>query len=414
MKKIIKKIKKYLPVFLVEFIYFVYEKTHQLRSKNILKKEDVNFILKKPIINNNKKRVLFYHKDGLSFGGTEKFLQIIAKYLPKDKFEVFFMAHWDAEKETRFNYLKNEEINFINFSFSSIDNKFPYFIHNQTPNIFSVIRDNNIDLIITASAGYAEYPLNIIQNIPIVLIGVFGYATVQKNVKLQVYISEEVGKMVSGITNKNSCLMPILSEDPSSNYKSDGLNLRSNLGISDNHIVFGRIGRDNDGIFDAIGINAFKMLLKDFNNVSYLIMSPPPILREIVKTENIKNVYFLNPSSNEKDIWSFHNAIDVLAHFRKDGESQGLNIVESMLCSKPIITHKSDIWNAHLEYLDKSFSRVADKDNINQYYEFMKEMVLKDKEDLRSLGQEARKKAEKIFLIKNRLPEIISWLDNIV
>ncbi|NCT54957.1 glycosyltransferase family 4 protein, partial [Candidatus Falkowbacteria bacterium] len=263
-------------------------------------------------------------------------------------------------------------------------------------------------------AGYSEYPLNLIKNIPIILIGVFGYAVIQKNIKLQVYISKEVGDMVKKITYGKTCLLPILSEDPKDKYIDSGSTLRNILVIPNDYTVFGRIGRDDNGIFDSIGIEAFKKLLLDFNDVAYLIMSPPPALRDMVAKENIKNVYFLESSSSEHDIWSFHNAIDVLAHFRKDGESQGLNIVESMLCAKPIITHKSRIWNAHLEYLDESFCRIANIDDVEAYYNFMKEMVLLKKDGkLEEMGLKARKKAESIFLIKNRLPEIINWFENI-
>jgi hypothetical protein len=38
-----------------------------------------------------------------------------------------------------------------------------------------------------------------------------------------------------------------------------------------------------------------------------------------------------------------------------------------MICGNPIITHKSKIWNAHLEYLDNTNSFVADIDNVDQY-----------------------------------------------
>ena len=36
-------------------------------------------------------RVLFYQLSGMSFGGTEKNLQILAKHLSPDKYDVFFM-----------------------------------------------------------------------------------------------------------------------------------------------------------------------------------------------------------------------------------------------------------------------------------------------------------------------------------
>jgi glycosyltransferase involved in cell wall biosynthesis len=86
-----------------------------------------------------------------------------------------------------------------------------------------------------------------------------------------------------------------------------------------------------------------------------------------VKKNAIQNIHFLDPIYEEHQVWVFHKSIDVLAHFRSDGETFGLNIAESMICGNPIITHKSKIWNAHLEYLDNTNSFVADIDNVDQY-----------------------------------------------
>jgi hypothetical protein len=416
MKSLIKKISQYLPRPFRRFFYFVYEIFHRIECRWKARVEKIDLSLPDSRNNHNsKKRILVYHKSGLSFGGTEKFLQIIAKYLPKEKFDVFFMASWEESGKNRFDYLKDQGVKMINFTYSGADAGFPYYIHNQKPDIFSVLRENKIDIIVSAGAGYSDYPLNVIKKIPIILIGVFGYATVQKNVEKQIYISEEVGNKVKLIADKRKiALMPILSEDPLEKYKESGRALRRSLGILDSEIVFGRIGRGDDSIFDPIGIKAFKKISQEYADVSYLIMSPPPVLRKIVAEEKIKKVYFLEPSAAESDIWSFHNAIDVLAHFRRDGESQGLNIVESILCARPIISHRSEIWNAHLEYLDGSFSRVAGLNDVEGYYRCMKDMVeLHLQGKLPDLGAEARKKAEKIFLFKNRLPEIIGWFDNL-
>ena len=177
-------------------------------------------------------------------------------------------------------------------------------------------------------------------------------------------------------------------------------------------LFFGRIGRASDNIFDPIGIMAFKQVVKEIQNVHYLVMSPPPILRKIVEEQKIPNVHFLEPSAREKDVWAFHQANDVLAHFRKDGESCGLNIEEAMLCGKPIISHKSRYWNAHLEYLDDSFSRIAEIDNVEQYAEYMREFTeLKQNGKILEMGKEAKEKAEKLFLIKNNINRFEKWVD---
>ena len=176
-------------------------------------------------------------------------------------------------------------------------------------------------------------------------------------------------------------------------------------------MVFGRIGRSDDSIFDPIGLLAFSIAVKTNPDIHYLIMSPADAAKKLVIEKKILNVHWLEPSYLEEDVWAFHQAIDVLAHFRNDGESFGLNIAESMLVGNPILTHRSHIWNAHLEYLDSSFSRYSEKDDYAQYAKNMIEFAsLNTTGALKEMGQKAKEKAEKLFLIEN----IIGKYENII
>lgn len=214
------------------------------------------------------------------------------------------------------------------------------------------------------------------------MINIFGSPTVQKNIIKNIFISKTVQKyseQYTGPSDKNvSLCIPV--KDPIINQiKIDSLKQKINLQSGD--FVFGRIGRASDDIFDPIGIRAFQKIVTDFPNAKYLIMSPPPKVKSIVTEEKIKNVFFLDPSSDEEDIWAFHTVLDCLAHFRYDGETFGLNIAESMLVGNPIISHTSRIWNAHTDYLNSSFARVAEIDNTEEYAAFMKEFIfIKEKQ----------------------------------
>ncbi len=104
-------------------------------------------------------------------------------------------------------------------------------------------------------------------------------------------------------------------------------------------------------------------------------MTPPPILKKIVDEEKIPRVHFLPPSGKENDVWAFHGAIDVMSHFRRDGETSGVAIAESLTIGNPVITHKSHIWNAHLEYLTEECSRIAEIDDFNEYANYMEEFI---------------------------------------
>ncbi len=370
----------------------------------------------------SKPRILFYHLSGLSFGGTEKSLQILGKHLPAEKYERYYMyspKHRDGviasqdNLDLRSAYLADSGIKFIEFDFQELENKYPFFVHGMQPSIFEMINKEQIDLVITAGSGHAEFPINLIDNIPVILINIFGSASMQKNISYNVCISEAVAKKIAPFVAKDRIeVMYIPSEKPNKDSLSKGALLRQKFGIKDTDIVFGRIGRASDQIFDPIGIRAFQSVVNKYHAAHYLIMSPPPILEKIVKEDKIPNIHFLPPSGKEEDIWAFHQAQDVMAHFRKDGESCGLNIAEAMLCSKPVISHRSRIWNAHLEYLDDSFSRVADIDNVEQYAGFMRLFIeLKTAGKLSEMGELARQKAEKLFLIENNIGRFEKWVE---
>lgn len=365
-----------------------------------------------------KKSILFYHNNSLGYAGTEKFLQILAKYLSKAKYNVYFLypeksAEASGTTHPRLEYLRKAGIITIPFVYDKMINRPPYYVSGMNPDLFDLIAGLDIDLFITAGSGHADYPFSIIKKIPIILLNIFGQSNIQKNIQYHLCISQEVAdKLKSIVPDEKIKVFGVPSESPGVGSLEAGLALRQKLGIKESDVIFGRIGRPDDNIFDPIGIRAFQKVVRDFPEAHYLIMAPPPILEKIVAEEKIPNVHFLPPSSNENEVWAFHQALDVMAHFRNDGESFGLNIVESMLCANPIITHRSHIWNAHLEYLDDTFSRVVIKDNVDEYASYMCEFVSKKRDgSLESMGKLAKATADKLFLIQNNIGKFEQWVD---
>lgn len=361
-----------------------------------------------------KKNILIYHITALSFGGTEKNLQLIAKYLNKDKYNVYILHATDKENN-RLDYLKNENVHIIDFSYSRVEKHWPYVIHDMNPKIDDVINKYDIDLIITATPGQTIYPLIQIRKIPIIVLNIFGSFNIQKNIIKNICLSPDVKIKSSVIINEDKLSMQYIpSERPIIN-KDKSKNIRERFGIKDNELVFGRIGRSDDSIFDPIGLLAFEVTVKKYPNIHYIIMSPAPLAIKLVKERNIPNIHWLDPSYKEEDVWAFHEAIDVLAHFRRDGESFGLNIAESMLVGNPILTHKSHIWNSHLEYLEDDFSKYSEQDDYMQYSDNMIYMINKhNKGELKDIGEKARIKAEKLFLIENIIIKYENMIDRVI
>lgn len=404
-----KRIFYFLPKFIRRFIVKAMEYAAFLSINHIGRK----FNAEKQK-SSNKKNILIYHISALSFGGTEKNLQMIAKYLNKDKYNVFLMHSTGTEKN-RLPYLKDSDIEIINFSKTTTDKRWPYFIKNMKPELEKVVYEKQIDCIVTATPGQTIYPIINIRKIPIVLINIFGSFTLQKNIKKHICISEEVKKLATRVVDeKETEVQYIPSEKPIWN-KEKAKQIRERFNIKDSDLVFGRIGRSDDSIFDPIGILAFEIAVKTNPNIHYIIMSPADKAKEIVTTKKIPNVHWLEPSYAEEDVWAFHQAIDVLAHFRRDGESCGLNIIESMLVGNAILSHKSHIWNAHLEYLDSSFSRVSEIDDYECYAKNMIEFSAKhQKNELRDMGEKAKEKAEEFFLIQNAITRYEKWIEEAI
>lgn len=324
----------------------------------------------------SKKRVLVYALHGMSHAGTEKNLQLIANSLADD-YEVFFMYGTKANNEPAAGIL-DDQVTPIPFTYSSVEIAVPNRIYNMQPILTDVIKHYQIDCLITASPGYSHYPWNQVRDIPIVLSNVFGAPTLQPNIRQTIFMSDTVrvhAQQWTGTNNNHVVRYLSLTKEPLKNHRELGAELRQKLNIPLNDFVFGRIGRDDDGIFDPIGINAWKRIEKKYPNAHFIVMSPPPKLVSIVETEQIPRVYFLPPSGLEKDVWAFHGALDAMAHFRFDGETSGVAIAESLAIGNPIITHESHIWNAHLEYLGEDCARIATRNNPEQYATFMEEFI---------------------------------------
>jgi glycosyltransferase involved in cell wall biosynthesis len=350
-----------------------------------------------------KTNVLIYHIDALSFGGTEKNLQMIAKYLDKATYNVFLL-HGTKTEKNRAAYLDGAGVEILNFSHENTGRAWPYYFTSMNPALEQIVQDKNIDCIITATPGQTIYPFIKIRNIPIILINIFGSFSMQKNIVMNLCVSNAVQSLAERVVNKKKLMVQYNpSEKPLWN-KEEAKTIRESFGIADSDLVFGRIGRADNSIFDPIGLLGFEAAVRIHPDIHYIIMSPAEAAKKLVEDRSIPNVHFLAPSYLEEDVWAFHQAIDVLAHFRKDGESCGLNIIESMLVGNPILTHKSSIWNAHLEYLDDSFSRYAEIDDYNQYGENIAQFrTLHETGELKIMGERAKEKAEKLFLIENTI-----------
>jgi len=343
-----------------------------------------------------KKRILVYAVYGLRHAGTERNLQHIANSLADD-YDVFYMYGIEVATEERASIL-HERITLIPFSYSENEQAVPHLLHDMSPHLSTVVRSYAIDCLITASPGYSHYPWNVVRGIPIILLNIFGAPTLQPNVRKVIYNStttREHAERWIGPDPRGVVAYAPLFAAPLENTRALGQDLRSHLGIPASDFVFGRIGRADNGIFDPIGIRAWQRIVDQYPQAHYLIMSPPPVLREIVEKERIPQVHFLPPSSREEDVWAFHGALDAMAHFRLDGETSGVAIAESLTIGNPVISHRSHMWNAHAGYLTEPHGIVVAKDDVAAYARAM-EQYIADRYHTEEKWNERKQRAEAV------------------
>lgn len=374
-----------------------------------------------------RKRILLYHVIGLSYGGTEKSLQYIAAKLDKSKYDVYFMY---SERSELFGNVTLEDmnrrkadlmargVNFIRMDFESMTPLPGMVLKEANPSPRKVVRALDIDLFITAGAGYGAYPIPTLP-CPVMMIDVFGYGkTLSPNVKFVLPISNAVREKIVDVVPKEKIkTLHLPVPRPPKDIQFLAEDFRNQYGIDKDNFVFGRIGRSEDSIFDPIAINAFEQIVHKSENssrIKYLVVGPCKKLKEIVATRKIPGVVTIDSLATDKEVWAFHAAIDVLAHSRVDGESLGINIIESMAVGNPVITHKSKRWNAHLDYLDESFAYVANTDAVDQYAGYMKRFIDPDNnEKIESMREKAMEAYEKHFSPERYMEQIDSLIQNI-
>lgn len=290
-------------------------------------------------------KIAFIKFGGMANGGTEKYLQTIAAYLPKDQFKVDFYycdaapyigsdyKHIDTDL-SRVEYVKSHGVNLIKFDVQYKNVTVPTHDWINT-NFWEFFNENNYDIIQTARSGHPEYPFIHIHNTPIVdSIHLAGMAEEKPNIYKTVLISEEQKqKWISAGGNPNKAIIiPVAVEIP--NYSDDSYIKEYNW---ENKFIFGMHQRNDDNIFSEIPLEAYKKIESD--ETAFLILGGSKKYKEQADSLKIKNIKFIDSTSNILLIHKFLNTLDVYAHGRKDGEQCSSSIIEGLSHSLPIVSH---------------------------------------------------------------------------
>ena len=334
----------------------------------------------------DKIKVAFIKFGGMANGGTEKYLQTIAAHLPKDIFEVDFF-YCDAAPyigsdfkhidtcPTRVKYCEEHGVNLIKFNVAFKDVTKPTHDWVKT-NFWDVFNEEDYDVIQTGRSGHPEYPFCMIHKTPIVdSIHLAGMAERKANVPMTVLVSDEqMNRWVGAGGDPNCCMViPVPVEVPQET--KDTQSYREELGL-ENTFVFGMHQRNDKNIFSPIPLEAYDEIESD--ETAFLILGGSSNYRKQAKDLGLKNVHFLDTTSDVDLIHKFLNTLDVYSHGRSDGEQCSSSIIEGLSHSLPIISHSAPsmgqvaqigdagkVVNDYLEYANVMRDLLCD----DKYYE---------------------------------------------
>lgn len=128
----------------------------------------------------------------------------------------------------------------------------------------------------------------------------------------------------------------------------DSLSAKVALGLED-YFVFGFHQRDEDGIFSEIPLSAYAKV--ESEQTAFLLVGGSQKYRLQAQSLGLKKFVQLDAVSDRAVLGRYLSAVDVYCHGRKDGEVNSVAIAEAMGLGLPIISH--DIGTSHLGHLEQ-------------------------------------------------------------
>lgn len=305
------------------------------------------------------KKIIIHHLNELTIGGTEKTTQIILKELDSyDDNYIHYLAYKrDGDKtrepffmeilgkERMLSYGSKEE--FINI----ISNLKPYVLHRY-------------------AAGIPEWPFvkEVRPHVKhFVSTSIFGNQDNTIDIKKVIYVSQHLKNIIGFGSNEDHVVIRTPVEPPKTEE-----DLREELDIPKDAFVFGRIGRDDNNIYNPINLFAYSKV--ETENTYFVIVAPSELCKRDIEKLKIKNYRYVDKTTDDVRLSRFYNTIDVLAHARKDGECNPSNVWEAAAHGKPVISHYGTTFNGHIETIQDSGFVVSPND-FKEYIRIMKSFI---------------------------------------
>jgi hypothetical protein len=299
-------------------------------------------------------KIVGFYSNKLTLRGTEVALYDYAHYNEKILGNKSIIITRDYEK------IKNEfDVDIL--AYEKFKNRFQVYYYETPDDIQNIININNITHMYMIKFGNKDSL--IFKNCKNIVHCVF-FSFEQHG---DIYAT--VGHCINNTCNTNYPVVPHMVVLPNSNE-----NLRKQLNIPNNAIVFGRYGGTDT--FDIQFVHVVIKNILDIRNDIYFLFINTDIFYKH------KNIFYLSGNTDMLFKRKFINTCDALLHARFRGETFGLTCGEFAICEKPVITWGGSRETEHLIIL---------KDKAVIYYTFEELMNIlwsftKDKYDMKNNG----------------------------
>ena len=346
------------------------------RQKAGIKREKDQYIMEAQQVKKNinlpfNKKLIVHYLHHLGIGGTAKVVQLLCKYFNKveNKFHhvLAYKAHGELEREPLFEEIigKNNMI-----SYASV------------PELYEILKEIKPHIFHRQTSGQPEMPFvkPIVEQVKhTISTAIFGHVDESVPLSRVIYISNYM-QHCAGLFGSNIRLIGIPIEAPLTNE-----DLREELDIPQDAFVFGRIGRDDNDIYDPVNLNGFSQI--EDENTYFVALSPSEVLKNKAEQLGITNIRYVDKSLDDVRISKFYNTLDVLAHSRKDGECNPGNIWEGFSHGKPVVSHYGIPYNGHIQEIGDCGFVVNRKDNFHNVWQNLNPSSIPDiLEYSRSIG----------------------------
>ena len=334
---------------------------------------------------------------GAGIGGTEKCATIFAKLLHKRGYKVGYIASpgprlYELEKEGVTTFRPTTDPVVLaeiikSFGATIIHQHVPgYAFNNTLYRSLDILKNKQIKLIETNVFGRIED------------------AEGWEKVDFRMFISSASAVQAfkrAGLTEKDNLLSrhtvvyyPMLADFKQFN-NIDSQAFRSELGVSEDEILFFRIGQPSIK-WTLWEYEAYKLIKKKVPNARFLMMEPPENLwKKIEKEANHLGIILKKTTNDFNWLNRLNHAADISLHASAFGESFGYTIAEAMYGKKPVIT-RSTPWgdNAQVELVHNGitgFVCMNVGEMARRAIELSQDKILRTK-----MGEAARKRIIKI------------------